>query len=489
MTIGAAPAAPFLKNVIAALGRGDSRAALHAASEACHREPRAPQVHYVYGQAWLALDALAQAERAFAAALQLTPGWADAWVNYGVARYRQDAIEDAKTAMREALSAEPGHAAATSNLGAFLRITGDPNSGEGLLRVAIAAQPDNGGARLNLAAGTRIATSDGKGAVESLRVGDMAVTTLGAHRPISWLGHRTLDCRRHPRPQEIMPVRITAHALGPNRPAHDLRVSPGHAICVDLLGEVLIPAGALINGSTIVQQEVESVTYWHVELEGGHDILLAENLPCESYLEMGNRSFFAEAEATALHAIPDARAITHADFCRPFHTDGPVVAFVRERLAARIFDLGWTLAHEPLADLHLIAEGRRIEPEASGLCARFLVPAEAKEVWLVSDTGVPAEIGIAPDLRRLGVCVGSLVVDDGFGTPRTVLADDPRLCVGFHAIEDGPQRWTAGRARLPAELWEGCRGSVFLRVDLTCPALPKWAAPYTSVRVGEMHMR
>ena len=152
MTIGAAPAAPFLSNAIAALGRGDVQAALHAASEACHREPRAPQVHYVYGQAWLALDAPAQAERAFAAALQLAPGWADAWVNYGVARYRQDAIEDAKTAMREALAAEPGHAAAASNLGAFLRITGDLESGEGLLRAALAAQPDNGGARLNLAA-------------------------------------------------------------------------------------------------------------------------------------------------------------------------------------------------------------------------------------------------------------------------------------------------------------------------------------------------
>ena len=339
------------------------------------------------------------------------------------------------------------------------------------------------------AAGTRIATADGEVAVEELAIGDRLVTAMGEPRPIRWLGHRKVDCRRHPRPHEVMPVRIAAHALGPNRPAHDLRVSPGHAICVDLLGEVLIPAGALVNGSTIVQQEVESVTYWHVELEGGHDILFAENLPCESYLEMGNRSFFAEAEATALHAVPDARAITHADFCRPFHTNGPVVAFVRERLAARILDLGWTLAHEPLADLHLVAEGRRIEPEARGLCARFLVPAEAKEVWLVSDTGVPAEIGIAPDLRRLGVCVGSLVVDDGFGTPRTVLADDPRLYVGFHHVEEGPQRWTAGRTRLPANLWEECRGSFFLRVELTRPALPKWVlagAPsrYDEARVG-----
>ena len=366
--------------------------------------------------------------------------------------------------------------------------SGASGNGDGLVY-----EVTNSGFVTCFAAGTRISIARGGAiveiAVETLTVGDFVVTASGAHRPIRWLGHRTVDCRRHTRPLEAQPVRITAHALGPNRPAHDLRVSPGHAICVDLLGEVLIPAGALINGSTIVQQEVDTVTYWHVELEGGHDILLAENLPCESYIEMGNRAFFAEAEATALHASPDAREITHADFCRPFHKDGPVVALVRDRLAARAPDLGWTLAHEPLADLHLVADGRRIDPEAVGLAARFLVPADADDVWLVSDTSVPAEIGVAPDLRQLGVCVGALVVDDGFGTPRTIPADDPRLCVGFHHVEEGPQRWTAGRTRLPANLWEECRGSFFLRVELTRPALPKWVlagAPsrYDEARVG-----
>ena len=280
-----------------------------------------------------------------------------------------------------------------------------------------------------------------------------------------------------------MPIRIAAHAFGHNRPTRDLRVSPGHSICVDAVGEVLIPAAALVNGTTIVQEQVDTVTYWHVELEGGHNIILAENLPCESYIEMGNRSFFAEAEATALHASPDIRATTHADFCRPFHHDGPVVAFVRERLAARSPDLGWTLREEPFADLHLIVDGQRVEAETSDLCARFLMPANAKDVWLCSDTSVPAEIGIAPDLRSLGVCVGSLIIDDGFGSPSTISADHPLLSVGFHNIEEGPQRWTAGRSRLPAKLWDGCRGSFFLRVELTRPALPRWVASASACSV------
>ena len=73
-----------------------------------------------------------------------------------------------------------------------------------------------------------------------------------------------------------------------------LRRIARHAICVDILGKVLIPAGVLIDGTSVRQLEVDVVTYWHVELDS-HDILLAENLPCESYLDLGNRGFFKEA--------------------------------------------------------------------------------------------------------------------------------------------------------------------------------------------------
>ena len=84
-------------------GATDALAALKAASKACHAAPNRPEAHYVYGQAWLALGNHVNAERAFAAALQLAPRWPEAWVNYGIVRYRQGHIEDAKTAMRQAL--------------------------------------------------------------------------------------------------------------------------------------------------------------------------------------------------------------------------------------------------------------------------------------------------------------------------------------------------------------------------------------------------
>ena len=186
------------------------------------------------------------------------------------------------------------------------------------------------------AAGTRIRTTRGDVAVETLAVGDLAVTASGAHRPIRWLGHRTVDCRHHPHPQEAMPVCIAAHALGPNKPVRDLHVSPGHGICVDVLGEVLIPASALVDGRIITQVAVDTVTYWHVELET-HDLILAENLACESYLDMGNRGFFKEAAVMDIVAGPDAdpAARTHADFCRPFVADGPLLDAVMTRIRDR----------------------------------------------------------------------------------------------------------------------------------------------------------
>jgi hypothetical protein len=61
------------------------------------------------------------------------------------------------------------------------------------------------------------------------------------------------------------------------------------------LDGVLIPVRHLLNGASIVQEPVDHVTYWHVELPT-HGVLLAEGLPVESYLDTGNRPAFADPE-------------------------------------------------------------------------------------------------------------------------------------------------------------------------------------------------
>jgi len=147
------------------------------------------------------------------------------------------------------------------------------------------------------AAGTRLLTVRGEVPVESLRVGDLLPAMHGARvRPVVWLGHRRVDCHRHPRPWDVQPVRIEAGAFAPGVPHRDLLLSPDHAV---LVGEVLIPVRYLINGATIAQVEMDAVTYWHVELPR-HEVLLAEGLTCESYLDTGNRfTFYAATDCTS----------------------------------------------------------------------------------------------------------------------------------------------------------------------------------------------
>ncbi|WP_158745684.1 Hint domain-containing protein [Acidisphaera sp. L21] len=329
--------------------------------------------------------------------------------------------------------------------------------------------------------GTTIRTGSGEISIEDLRVGDLIQTASGAHRPVRWIGHRTINCRNHLRPEQVNPVRIGRHAFGENRPSRDLYVSPGHSICVDVLGEVLIPAGLLINGSTVAQMEVDEVTYWHIELDS-HDIIIANGLPAESYLDMGNRDFFSvkkniPGDGTSGSNVPDPATLTHADFCRPFVNGGSVLDAISIQLRRQAEKLGWTLDRsKPLGDLHLLVDGIRIDPVTRDLTARFSVPKSAREVWLVSCTARPGDVGEGRDLRQLGVRLAGLAIDDGFEMRQVIDLDDPLICAGFHHLE-GSCRWTAGRALLPAELWAHCEADFFLRVDLERPALPQWVMP------------
>ncbi len=47
-----------------------------------------------------------------------------------------------------------------------------------------------------------------------------------------------------------------------------------------------------------MQQSVAEVAYYHVEL-AAHDVILAGGLPCESYLDSGNRRAFADPDIGA----------------------------------------------------------------------------------------------------------------------------------------------------------------------------------------------
>jgi hypothetical protein len=179
--------------------------------------------------------------------------------------------------------------------------------------------------------GTQIATSDGEMPVERLAVGDLVRARFSGLVPVQWIGRRRVDCRRHPNPRMVWPVRVRANAFGHDSPHRDLWLSPDHAVFVD---EVLIPVKHLINGTTIQQVPTDAVTYYHVELPD-HDVLVAEGLPTESYLDTGDRANFANAgKVVALHPRL-AACVREGLGCAKLCVTGREVTAARAHLAAR----------------------------------------------------------------------------------------------------------------------------------------------------------
>ena len=284
----------------------------------------------------------------------------------------------------------------------------------------------------------------------------MVRTFSGTARPVRWIGHRRIDLTRHSNPSHVRPIRIRADAFADGVPERDLLVSPDHAIHYDGL---LIPARLLRNDATILSEErCRSVRYFHVELDA-HDILLAEGLPAESYLDTGGGDMFDNARPSCA-ADPDARARRESLSCLPFADDAARVEPVWRKLAVR----AWLMGHVPpdpvTTDdpaLHLAVNGHDVWPaRADGDRHRFVVPPLAGAVRLVSLATAPCEL--TPwneDQRRLGVRVGRIVVS-GNDRSAEIALDHPSLTAGWwdaEADEARDWRWTDGNARLRLPGW------------------------------------
>jgi len=181
--------------------------------------------------------------------------------------------------------------------------------------------------------GTRIETETGLVTVEELRVGDRVITEAGACEPIVWIGQRTVNCRAHPKPKSVWPVRVARGAFGRNVPLRDLYLSPDHAVLVD---GVLIPVKLLVNGAGIVQVRRSAVTYFHIELPV-HAVILAEGLTAESYLDLGDRADFA-SESETIRLFPDFAARLAPDAALAWETKGaaPLVMAGEKLQAIRV---------------------------------------------------------------------------------------------------------------------------------------------------------
>ena len=137
--------------------------------------------------------------------------------------------------------------------------------------------------------GTNISTPDGEKPVESLQIGDLVTTADGRAEPVKWMGRLTV-CTAFADALRTMPVRIRANALGDTLPKRDLLVSPQHAMFLD---GILVQAGAMVNGTTIIRETrmPRLFRYYHVEL-ADHALILAEGAPSETFIDNVDRMAF-----------------------------------------------------------------------------------------------------------------------------------------------------------------------------------------------------
>jgi hypothetical protein len=324
---------------------------------------------------------------------------------------------------------DAGNLPSTTNTEAIL--LGDPST---------VSLTENG---LCFCTGTLIATLNGEVAVEQLVVGTKVLTARGEVRRVVWIGHGRILATRNRR-NAATPVIVRKGALGNNVPHRDLRVTKGHSFYIE---DVLIPVQFLVNHRSILWDDhAQEVNLHHIELET-HDVLLANGAPAESYRDDGNRWLFQNAN-TGWHLPP-------REPCAPVLTGGPVVDALWWRLLQRAGPRqGLPLTED--ADLHLLADGRRldaVERIEQAFVFRLLTMPSA--LHITSRAAAPAELGLARDPRVLGVALRLLVVRTGTRF-RVTEANDHRLTDGFHAFEPANGfRWTDGAAAVPADLYAG----------------------------------
>lgn len=177
--------------------------------------------------------------------------------------------------------------------------------------------------------GTRILTTRGRVRVDKLRLGDRVMTVEHGPQPVQWIGHRIYShafLRLNP---TGAPIRIQIGAIDDGVPSRDLYLSPFHNLLID---GVLIPAEALVNGSSITRcTDMDPVSYYNIETPI-HTLVLAEDMPAESYVDRGDRAMFMNS---TFRKVPETSTASASRICAPILQSGPVVDRALARIALR----------------------------------------------------------------------------------------------------------------------------------------------------------
>ncbi|MFS8144972.1 hypothetical protein ATY78_10380 [Rhizobium sp. R635] len=140
--------------------------------------------------------------------------------------------------------------------------------------------------------GTAILTDCGEKPVENLSIGDRITLPDGSTRPVKWVGRQSFKKSGARWQKDVVPIRVSRHALDGHAPHSDLYLSPGHAL---YLNGILIQVKDLVNGTTIAPATPAadvSIDYYAVMLDT-HEAILAEGAAAESFhLKNGNHENF-----------------------------------------------------------------------------------------------------------------------------------------------------------------------------------------------------
>src|SRR5690606_31365328 len=187
------------------------------------------------------------------------------------------------------------------------------------------------------------------------------------------------------------------------------------------------------------------------------DIMLAENVPAESYVDTGNRNMFQNAAEVSMNpdfgpaqGRPEVEGIKVAQ-------QGPVVEAIRKRLLARAEAMtGASRTTDAALCIQVNGQIVHSTPEYSkeGVY-RFALPANAGDVRILSRAAVVRDVTplARRDLRQIGVGLSGIAVTTAHGRQQIDLAE-PAL-TGLNAAQDvkgTTMRWTNGAAVIPAAL-------------------------------------
>jgi hypothetical protein len=179
--------------------------------------------------------------------------------------------------------------------------------------------------------GTRIQTTTGERKIEDLAIGDLLPTVFGGVRPIQWIGRYSVNKSDPSRPwvEEALPVRIARSAIAPDVPHADLYVTRWHALFIDGL---LIPAGDLINGTTIRLHGArkDELELFHIKMVN-HDAIYAEGAPVETQLSV-DESANNFVEYFRLYGVPE----TEETRCAPYVCYGGGRGELKSRIRSAI---------------------------------------------------------------------------------------------------------------------------------------------------------